>query len=134
PGIQIAYQLGDTARAERLWAVLEQVARAGGDQAALQRALGERALMLINRQAYDDAAALLDEQEQVCRQIGDPMGLAQCVGNRAIVRRYTDDLAGALAALDEQLAIASSSGNAQGVLFATANRGEVLGLLGRFPE
>ena len=48
--------------------------------------------------------------------------------------RYRGDLAASLACLDEQLAVAGRSGNAQGVLFATANRGEVLGLLGRIPE
>jgi hypothetical protein len=32
------------------------------------------------------------------------------------------------------LALARASGNGQGVLFATANRGEVLGALGRVPE
>lgn len=149
PALQLAYQLGDTARAEPLWAVLAGVARAQGDDAGLQRALGERALLLINRaqpvgvvgdpgnvdqDLLAEAAALLDEQEVLCRRLGDPVGLAQCVGNRAIVLRYRGDLAGALACVDEQLEIASRSGNAQGALFATANRGELLGLLGRVTE
>ena len=43
-------------------------------------------------------------------------------------------LPGALASLDEQLHLARQTGNAQGVLIATANRGEILGLLGRIPE
>jgi len=134
PAIQIAYQLGDTARAEQLWGVLATVARASGDQAGLQRAIGERALMLINRGAHAEAAPLLDEQEQICRAIGDPVGLAQCIGNRAIVLRYQGDLDGSLRCLDQQLQVATGSGNAQGALFATANRGEVLGLLGRIAE
>jgi tetratricopeptide (TPR) repeat protein len=132
--IQLAYQLGDVERAELVWGVLAGVARAGGDQAGLQRAIGEQALMLINRGAFDEATELLDEQESVCRVLGDPVGLAQCVGNRAIVLRHRGELAGSLACLDEQLRLASGSGNAQGVLFATANRGEVLGLLGRTGE
>jgi tetratricopeptide (TPR) repeat protein len=132
--IQLAYQLGDVGRAEVVWGVLAGVARAGGDQAGLQRALGEQALMLINRGAFDAATELLDEQESVCRALGDPVGLAQCVGNRAIVLRHRGDLAGSLACLDEQLRLASESGNAQGALIATANRGEVLGLLGRTGE
>ena len=44
------------------------------------------------------------------------------------------DLTGALAHLDEQLALARATNNGQGVLFATANRGEVLGNLGRVQE
>ena len=60
--------------------------------------------------------------------------MAACVGNRAIVLRYRGDLDGSLRCLDEQLAIAGRSGNAHGALFATANRGEVLGLLGRRDE
>jgi len=149
PALQLAYQLGDTGRAETLWGLLAVAARVSGDHAGLQRALGEQALMLINRAqpstgagdptnvdqtVLDQAAALLDEQEALCRQLGDPVGLAQCVGNRAIVLRYRGDLEGALACVDEQLAIATQSGNAQGVLFATANRGELLGLVGRVPE
>ena len=70
----------------------------------------------------------------MCRRIADDVGLAACVGNLAIVARYRGDLDGSLARLDEQLAIASRSGNAHGVLLATANRGEVLGLLGRTAE
>jgi tetratricopeptide (TPR) repeat protein len=149
PGIQLAHQVGDVASAESLWSSLAAAARAGSDDAELQRALGERALLLIQRAQpagvpgdatntdatlLDAAAALLDEQEVICRRIGDATGLAACIGNRAIVLRYRGDLAGSLACLDEQLDIARQSGNGQGVLFATANRGEVLGLLGRVPE
>ncbi|MGC4154884.1 MAG: DUF4062 domain-containing protein [Propionicimonas sp.] len=141
PGIQLAYQLQDFARAERLWAVLAGAARASGDQTGLQRALGERALLLINRSdsgtdqdALAEAGGLLAEQEAVCRATGNRAGLAQAVGNRAIVQRYAGDLPGAMASLDEQLRLAHESGDAQGVLMATANRGEVLGLLGRIPE
>ena len=144
PGIQLAYQLNDVARAERLWPVLASAARASGDQAGLQRALGEHALLLINRaqanpaaidqSLLSQAAGMLAEQEAVCRATSDWTGLTQCVGNRAIVQRHTGDLAGALASLDEQLRLAQQTGNAQAVLIATANRGEVLGLLGRVPE
>ena len=49
--VQLAYQSGDVARAERLWAMLEPAARALGDDASLQLALGEHALLLINRSA-----------------------------------------------------------------------------------
>jgi tetratricopeptide (TPR) repeat protein len=132
--IQLAYQLGEVGRAEVVWGVLASVARADGDQAGLQRAVGEQALMLINRGAFDAASELLDEQESVCRALGDPVGLAQCVGNRAIVLRHRGDLAGSLACLDEQLRLANESGNAHAALIATANRGEVLGLLGRTAE
>ncbi len=147
--VPLAYQLGDTARAEALWAVLAPAAEATGDDAALQRALGEWALLLINRaqpagavgtpanvdqQLLTQAAALLDRQEEVCRRSSNDVGLAACVGNRAIVLRYRGDLQASLACLDEQLAIAVRIGDAQGHLFATANRGEVLGLLGRRDE
>ncbi|MCW5952373.1 MAG: hypothetical protein KIT69_08960, partial [Propionibacteriaceae bacterium] len=141
PGVKLAYQVQDFARAERLWVVLAEAARASGDQAGLQRALGDRALLLINRSnngtdqgLLAEAGALLAEQEAICRATGNPAGLAQAVGNRAIVQRYTGDLPGALASLDEQLRLAQQAGDAQGVLIATANRGEVLGLLGRVPE
>ena len=36
--------------------------------------------------------------------------------------------------MDEQLRLAQHLGDAQGTLIATANRGELLGLLGRVPE
>ncbi len=141
PGVQLAYQLQDFARAERLWVVLAGAARASGDQAGLQRALGERALLLINRSdngtdqnLLGEAGALLAEQEAICRATDNLAGLAQAVGNRAIVQRYSGDLPGAMASLDEQLRLAHEAGDAQGVLMATANRGEVLGLLGRIPE
>ncbi len=145
--VQLAYQLGDVQRGERIWPMLEQAARATGDAASLQLALGEHALLLINRAQVPtqagatvdpsllvEAGQLLDEQEAICRSTGNDVGLASCVGNRAIVLRYQGDLEGSLACLDEQLAVASRSNNAQGALFAGANRGEVLGLLGRVPE
>lgn len=149
PALGLAYQIGDVARAETLWGLLATSARATGDDAMLQKALGDGALLLINRAQptgvagdatnvdhalLGRAAAMLDEQEQVCRRTGDAVGLAACVGNRAIVLRYQGDLEGSLRCLDEQLTVATQSGNAQGALFATANRGEVLGLLGRVPE
>ncbi len=134
PGVQLAYQVGDVARAESLWQSLTSAYRSLGEDASLQRALGERALLLINRQAYDDAVPLLDEQEAICRRIDDQVGLAACVGNRAIVQRFRGDLAGALALVEQQLQLAQASNNGQGVLFATANRGELLGLLGRKDE
>ena len=62
------------------------------------------------------------------------VGLASCVGNRAIVKQQQGDLTGALACVDEQLLLSQAIGNAQGVLFATANRGELLGQLGRKEE
>lgn len=143
-GVQLPYQLGDVARAERLWTVRAASARAAEDGAALQRALGEHALLLINRAQVNPAAidrdllaragTMLAEQESICRSLGEWAGLVQAIGNRAIVQRYTGDLTGALASLDEQLHLARQTGNAQGVLMATANRGEVLGLLGRVPE
>jgi tetratricopeptide (TPR) repeat protein len=149
--VQLSYQLGDVGRAERLWGVLATAARATADDAGLQLAVGEHALLLINRSQstapssgrpgatgdqnlLDEAMALLDEQEAICRRTNNDGGLASCVGNKAIVLRYRGDLAGSLACLDEQLAIATRSANAQGALFATANRGEVLGLLGRTAE
>ena len=141
PGIQLAYQVQDFARAESLWVVLAAAARGSGDQAGLQQALGEWALLMINRSnngtdasVLAEAGALLAEQEAICRAAGNRAGLAQAVGNRAIVQRYLGDLPGALASLEEQLGLVRESGDAQGTLIATANRGEVLGLLGRVPE
>jgi ATP/maltotriose-dependent transcriptional regulator MalT len=148
-GIGIAYQLGNVVLAEHLWGTLADASRALADDDGLQRALGERALLIIQRAqpvgiagdatnvdqaTLAQALPLLDEQEAVCRRTGNPVGLAACVGNRAIVLRYQGDLPGALAAVEQQLQLAQTSNNAQGVLFATANRGELLGLLGRVPE
>jgi tetratricopeptide (TPR) repeat protein len=143
PALALAYQSGDTARAERLWTVMANVAERSDDQTTLQRALGERALMMIGRAqqptgidqaVLDEAADVLDRQEKICRRIGDDVGLAACLGNQAIVARYRNDLERSLTLIDDQLSLATSSNNAQGVLFATANRGEVLGLLGRKAE
>ena len=132
--VELLYGSGRNAEAEPVWSELEGVCRQLGDQPGLQRAIGERALLMIGRSDLDGAAPLLDEQERICRAIGDHAGLAACVGNRAILLRQRGDLAGSLAFIDEQLSIASASGNSQGVLFATANRGEVLGALERTAE
>lgn len=147
--VALAYQLGDVVRAEALWNQIGPASRELGDDASLQRALGEQALLLINRsqpaggaadatnvdqRLLDEAMVLLIEQEVVCRRSANDAGLGACLGNRAIVLRFRNDLAGSLACIDEQLAISTRIGDAQGALFATANRGEVLGLLGRVSE
>jgi tetratricopeptide (TPR) repeat protein len=132
--VQYLYSTGRMAEAEPAWANLATACRALGDDAGLQRALGEQALVVLGRMELDAAAALLDEQEAICRRIGDQVGLAACVGNRAILLRHRNDFTGSLSCLDEQLALSRATGNAQGVLFATANRGEILGLLGRRDE
>jgi tetratricopeptide (TPR) repeat protein len=132
--VELLYGSGRNAEAEPVWAELEGVCRQLEDQPGLQRAVGERALLMIGRGDLDSATPLLDEQERICRAVGDQVGLAACVGNRAILLRQRGDLAGSLACIDEQLSVARASGNGQGVLFATANRGEVLGALGRVPE
>ena len=145
--LSLAYQSRDTVRAGELWDELAGAYRVLGDRPALQRALGERVLMMIadaqaraapggavDQASLATAIPLLDEQEELCRELGDQIGLAACVGNRAIVARYQGDIQRSLALLDQQLAVAQTSGNNQGVLIATANRGEVLGLLGRTDE
>lgn len=113
---------------------LEAAARALGDDAALQQALGDHALLVLGQGDLARAGALLDEQEAICRRIGHQVGLAACIGNRAILKRQQGDLPGALADVEEQLRIAQAAGDGQGVLFATANRGELLGALGRVDE
>ncbi|MEY2453591.1 MAG: hypothetical protein QOD92_3165 [Acidimicrobiaceae bacterium] len=132
--VQLMYSSGQMAEAEPLWIDLEVACRAIGDDAGLQRAIGERALLLLGCMDLDGAEPLLDEQEAICRRTGDQAGLTACVGNRAILLRHRGDLVGSLGCLDEQLAIAQASNNGQGVLFATANRGEVLGVMGRRDE
>jgi tetratricopeptide (TPR) repeat protein len=132
--VELLYGTGRNAEAEPVWLELEAVCRHLEDQPGLQRAVGERGLLMIGRGDLDGAAPLLDEQEQICRSIGDQAGLAACIGNRAILLRQRGDLAGSLACIDEQLTIAKAAGNGQGVLFAIANRGEVLGALGRVAE
>jgi tetratricopeptide (TPR) repeat protein len=132
--VQLLYGLGQAATAEPVWAELEGACRALGDDAGLQQALGERALLVLGRMDLDGAAPLFDEQEQICRALGDQNALASCVGNRAILLRHRGDMEGALRCLDEQAQLSRSANNAQGVLFATANRGEVLGLMGRKDE
>jgi tetratricopeptide (TPR) repeat protein len=117
-----------------VWGSLADVCSALGDEAGLQRAIGEQALTVLGRGDLALAATLLDRQEEICRRIGDRVGLAACVGNRAILLRQTGDLAGSLTCLDEQLELTKASGNGQGYLFATANRGEVLGAMGRVSE
>jgi tetratricopeptide (TPR) repeat protein len=132
--LELMYPLGQMAESEPLWQQLEAACRALGDDSGLQRALGERALIVLGRMDLDGAAPLLDEQEAICRRIGDQVALAACVGNRAILLRHRNDLEGSLRCIDEQLQLSNASGNAQGVLFATANRGEVLGVMGRKAE
>ena len=131
---ELLYATGRQNESEPVWSNIAVVARGVGDDAALQRAIGERALLVIGRGDVSIATALLDEQEQLCRRIGDMAGLAACVGNRAILLRNTGDLAGALRCVDEQLDVARTTGNGQNLLFATANRGEILGAMGHVAE
>ena len=132
--VEMLYGAGRPNDAEPAWETLDEVCRALGDEAGRQRAIGERALMVLGRGDLPAAATLLDRQEEICRRIGDQVGLAACVGNRAILLRRIGNLAGSLACLDEQRELAKMSGNGQGYLFATANRGEVLGAMGRVDE
>ena len=132
--IEMLYAAGRMAEAEPLWTSVADVSRALGDETSLQRALGERATIVLGRGDSVTAGALFDEQESICRRIGDQAGLAACVGNRAILLRHAGDLPGALRCIDEQVELSRAGNNGQGVLFATANRGEVLALMGRVAE
>ncbi|MCU1360995.1 MAG: Tetratricopeptide repeat-containing protein, partial [Ilumatobacteraceae bacterium] len=132
--VELLYSSGRAAEAEPVWQNLELACRSIGDDAGLQRAIGERAMLVLGRGDLTTAGPMFDEQEQICRRIGDQVGLAACVGNRAILLRQQGDLAGSLRCIDEQLELARASGNGQGLLFATANRGEVLGAMGRVTE
>ncbi|MEO6125049.1 MAG: DUF4062 domain-containing protein [Ilumatobacteraceae bacterium] len=131
---ELMYGSGRQNETEPVWADIAEVARGLGDDASLQRSIGERALLVIGRGDVANATSLLDEQELICRRTGDQAGLAACVGNQAILLRNTGDLAGALRCVDEQIHIAETTGNGQTYLFATANRGEILGALGRVAE
>jgi len=131
---ELLYDAGRPHDAEPAWEILDDVCGALGDEAGRQRAIGERALMVLARDDFTTAATLFDRQEAICRRIGDRVGLAACVGNRAILLRRTGNLGGSLACLDEQRELAKLSGNGQGYLFATANRGEVLGAMGRVDD
>ncbi len=101
--VEMLYGAGRPSDAEPAWEILDDVCRALGDEAGRQRAIGERALMVLGRGDLATAATLLDRQEEICRRIGDQVGLAACVGNRAILLRRTGNLAGSLACIDEQL-------------------------------
>ncbi len=105
-----------------------------GDDAGLQLAMGERALLALNIGQLEAAASLLDEQEAICRRLDDPTSLAACIGNRAILHQQRGDPAAALTCLDTQIALCQQTNNGQGFLIATANRGEVLATLGRVDE
>ena len=129
--VEHLYASGRMNETESVWADIAGVARSLGDDATLQRAIGERALLVMGRGDTVGAATLFEEQEAICRRTGDQVGLAACVGNRAILLRNTGDLAGAMGCIDEQVELARETGNGQSLLFATANRGEVLGAMGR---
>jgi len=132
--VELLYQTGRQAETESVWGALAEACARVGDEAGLQRAVGEQAMLVLARGDRDGAGRLLGQQEEICRRTGDRVGLAACVGNQAILLQQLGDLSGALAHLDEQLALSRASNNGQGVLFATANRGEVLGNLGRIQE
>jgi tetratricopeptide (TPR) repeat protein len=132
--IQYLHGTGRAAEAGPVYDDLATAARTMGDDAALQQAVGDHALLVLGQGDLARAASMLDEQEAICRRIGHQVGLAACVGNRAILKRQQGDLPGALADVEEQLRLSQETGNGQGVLFATANRGELLGALGRVDE
>ena len=133
-GVETFHGAGRVNESEPLWLQLIEISRALGDEAALQRALGALALLVLGRGDVPRATALLDEQEAICRRIGDQVGLASAVGNRAIMLRNMGDLNGALRYIDEQIEIARTTSNGQAYLFGVANRGEVLGAMGRVAE
>jgi len=133
-GVEALQGAGHMSGAEPLAIRLVEVARTLGDDAALQRAVGTLALLMVGLGDNPRATALLDEQEGICRRIGDQAGLATAVGNRAIMLRNLGDLAGALRCIDEQIDIARATNNGQAYLFGIANRGEVLGAMGRVAE
>ena len=133
-GVEALHGAGHINESEPLWTRLIEVSRALADEAALQRALGSLALLVLARGDVASATTLLDEQEAICRRIGDQAGLASAVGNRAILLRNGGDLQGALRCIDEQIEIARSTNNGQAYLFGIANRGEVLGAMGRVAE
>ena len=139
--IQQLYSTGRGPESAPVWADLARACRGLGDENGLQRALGERALLLLRggagaANAADNQVAgeLLTEQEAICRRTGNTVGLVAAVGNRAIALRGAGDLPGALACLEEQLQLARSIGDANGAVIATANRGDVLGAMGRRDE
>lgn len=129
-GVEMLHAEGNIVESAPVWESLIVLARELDDEAALQRALGSLALIVMARGQLSVAAALFDEQESICRRVADPVALASCIGNRAILLRQSGDLDGALRCIDEQIALARAAGHGQTYLHGVANRGEVLGLLG----
>ena len=111
--------------AAALLAEAEQAAQTSGNPHALQLAVGNRGLMLIQTGDLDGAEAALRLQEETSRRHGIPEGLSAALGNLAIVLRQQGDLAGALALLEEQEGLCRANGDAPGLVLALANRGEV---------
>ena len=149
-GIQLAYQVGDTVRAEQLWGDLATAYRALGDEAVA--AAGARRAGADDDQPGPARRGWWAIRATSTRRCSPPRcrcstsrrrsaaasatrsawPRASATGRSCCATRAT--CAGALAAVEQQAQLAQASGNAQGVLFATANRGELLGLLGRVPE
>lgn len=134
-------ETGHLEEALSLEAYLVGQSRRTGNRAALQAALGNRALILRARGDLDDAMAMHREEELICRDLHDQVGLAASLGNQAIIVQNRGDLDRAMALfkeqeqicrdLHDQVSLAASLGNQALIL---RDRGDLDGALALHKE
>ncbi len=99
-----------------------------------QAALGNQAVLLIERGELAAATKLLEEQERICRETGEESWLVHNLANQGIVLEARGDLDGALARYRELEAIARRTGERLGLADALAGIGRVLRARGENAE
>jgi tetratricopeptide (TPR) repeat protein len=126
---RIGVLLGDTGKPEAALRLQERLAehfREQGDQAGLEGALGNQAMILYSRGDLDDAMALLVEEQQICRELGNNEGLQRTLGNQALIVYARGDLDGALALLNETECLCRELGNNEGLQRTLGNQANIL--------
>ncbi len=92
---------------------LVEEARAGGNAARLQAALGNLGLSLFLNGGYDEALECHAEEEGICRRTGDGQELEMCLGNKANVLLALERWDEARRALDEAAGLCRRQGDTQ---------------------
>ncbi|HXK05259.1 MAG TPA: DUF4062 domain-containing protein [Verrucomicrobiae bacterium] len=96
------FRMGDTGRALALYREAEDAYKQIGDLEGLGIAIGEQALVFLERRDFESALTMMRREEQICRQMGDLAGLATNMINQTSVLLQSGDIDGAIGLLEKQ--------------------------------
>ena len=110
----------------RLSSSLAETFKITGNLDSLQANLGNQAIIMEKRGAFEKAMALRKEQEQICRQLGNLDGLANSLCGQALILRERGDLSEAMALSEEAERICRQLGNLDGLWNSIESHATVL--------